>query len=373
MPYSQNTTVEQTTDSDSQISQILDTLTLEQKVGQLFFIRPEQLAESYYLSENSVNDTGDEGVTSVTDSMKEKYSDLPVGGFVLFARNIVSPNQVTEFTAELCSLGTPNPIIAVDEEGGIVTRIASNELFDVPQIDSMGYIGQTEETENARHAGSVIGEYLNKYGFQWDFAPVADLNTNPDNPVIGIRSFGSDPNMTADMAAAYIDGLHENKVFSTLKHFPGHGDTSDDTHSGFVAVYKTWDELCETELVPFKNNLDKTDAVMTAHITLPEVSSDGLPASLSYEITTEKLRNEMGFDGVIVCDSLSMGAITENYSSSEAAVMAVKAGCDVLLTPQSIDEAYYGVLEAVKNGEISQERIDKSVERILLLKNSYNN
>lgn len=305
--------------------------------------------------------------------MKEKYEQIPVGGFVLFARNIVSPEQVTEFTAELSSLGSPEPIIAVDEEGGIVTRIASNKNFDVPQIDSMGYIGMTEKTDNAWYAGSTISEYLNKYGFQWDFAPVADLNTNPDNPVIGIRSFGSDPEAASDMAAAYIDGLHENNICSTLKHFPGHGDTSEDTHSGFVAVYKTWDELCETEIVPFKNNLDKTDAVMTAHITLPEISTDGLPASLSYEITTEKLRNELGFDGVIVCDSLSMGAITENYSSSEAAVLAVQAGCDVLLTPQSIEEAYEGVLEAVKNGDISLERIDESAARILALKNSYNN
>jgi len=358
-------------DTDDKTAGLIEELTLEQKVGQMFFIRPEQLAESYYLSEDSVYNTSEDGISSVSDVMKEEYSNLPVGGFVLFARNIVSPDQVTEFTAELSALGSPKPIIAVDEEGGIVTRIASNQLFDVPQIDSMENIGMTEKTENAWYAGSTIGEYLKNYGFNWDFAPVADLNTNPDNPVIGERSFGSDPKLASEMAAAYIDGLHGNGVSSTLKHFPGHGDTSEDTHSGFVAVYKTWEELSETELVPFKENLEKTDAVMTAHITLPEVSSDGLPASLSYEITTEKLRNELGFDGVIVCDSLSMGAITENYSSAEAAVLAVNAGCDVLLTPQSVQEAYDGVLNAVRSGDISEERINESVERILKLKEKW--
>lgn len=348
---------------------ILMSMTVEEKVGQLFFIRPEQLIDDSYVNDEKIIDEEDEGVLYVSERMQEMYMQYPVGGFVLFAKNIDTPSQLLEFTDDLISIGKTDTLIAVDEEGGIVTRLAQNPAFDLPIIDAMEDIGNTRDTSNAYYAGDTIGEYLADYGIMWDLAPVADLNTNPDNIVIGNRSFGSDPDLASQMVRSYIDGLHNHGVKSTLKHFPGHGDTTADTHSGYVSVEKTWEELKQAEIVPFEENSDVTDAVMTAHITLPNVTDDGLPASLSYELITEKLRGELGFDGVVICDSLAMGAVTEEYTSSEAAVLAFEAGCDVLLTPQNFYEAYEGVLNAVQSGEITQERLDESVRRILELKN----
>ncbi len=357
------------TTNDTEIyDNLLTSMTTEEKVGQLFFIRPEQLIDDSYLNDEAIMGEDNEGVFSVSERMRDMYTQYPVGGFVLFAKNIDTPSQLLEFTDDLVSIGKTDALIAVDEEGGIVTRLAQNPAFDLPLIDAMEDIGNTGDTSNAYSAGNTIGEYLAEYGIMWDFAPVADLNTNPENIVIGNRSFGSEPELASKMVRSYVDGLHNHGVKSTLKHFPGHGDTTADTHSGYVSVEKTWEELKQAELVPFAENIDVTDAVMTAHITLPNITDDTLPASMSYELITEKLRGELGFDGVVICDSLAMGAVTNEYSASEASVMAFKAGCDVLLTPQNFYEAYEGVLSAVNSGEITQERLDESVRRILKLK-----
>ena len=362
------------TASDSDVLQhnkyddLLSSMTTEEKVAQLFFIRPEQLIDDSYVNDEAIVGSEGEGAVYVSDNIKTMYEKYPVGGFVLFAKNIDTPEQLMSFTHDLKSLGEINTLIAIDEEGGIVTRIAQNDNFNVPYIDTMESIGITGDESNAYFAGDTIGEYLADYGIFWDFAPVADLNTNPDNIVIGSRSFGSDAQLSSGMVRSYIDGLHAHGVKSTLKHFPGHGDTSEDTHSGYVCLNKTWEELSETELVPFVLNLDRTDAVMAAHITLPGVTDDGLPCSMSYDVITGKLRGELGFNGVVVTDSLAMRAITDSYSSGEASVMAFEAGCDVLLTPQNFYEAYKGVLDAVESGEIAVERLDQSVGRILALK-----
>ncbi|MBQ1389816.1 MAG: glycoside hydrolase family 3 protein [Clostridia bacterium] len=347
---------------------ILDSMTTEEKVGQLFFIRPEQLIDDSYVNDEAIVAEENEGVFSVSDQMRKMYAQYPVGGFTLFAKNIDTPSQLSQFTSDLISIGTTDTIITVDEEGGIVTRLAQNPAFGLPLIDDMENIGSTNDVTNAYAAGDTIGGYLADYNIFWNFAPDADLNTNPNNIVIGSRSFGSDPILCSKMVRSYIDGLHAHGVKSTLKHFPGHGDTTDDTHSGYVSVEKTWEELKQTEIFPFAENLDATDAVMIAHITLPNVTSDGLPASMSHELITGKLRDELGFDGVVICDSLAMGAVTENYASDEAAVLAFEAGCDVLLTPQNFYEAYKGILNAVNSGEITQERLDESVARILEIK-----
>ena len=186
--------------------------------------------------------------------------------------------------------------------------------------------------------------------------------------VAGGRAFSSDPEEASVMVGEFIDGLHENGVLSCIKHFPGHGDTTNDTHSGYVAVYKTWEELHDAELIPFKNNIGKTDLVMVAHITLSNITTDGLPASLSHELITEKLRGELGFDGLVVTDALAMGAIAQNYSASETALLAFKAGSDLLLIPGNLPEAYAAVLNAVNAGEINMERLNESVLRILKAK-----
>ena len=201
-----------------------------------------------------------------------------------------------------------------------------------------------------------------------NFAPVADINTNPENIVIGNRAFGAKPDLVSKMVSAYLDGLHSQGIAGTIKHFPGHGDTKNDPHSESVEIYKTWDELLKAELIPFKNNFGKTDSVMTAHITLKNVNGD-LPATLSKEIITGKLRNELGYDGIIITDALMMGAIKDNYSSGEAAVLAIEAGNDILLMPYDYVEAFEALVEAVESGRISEERLDESVSKILKLKN----
>ena len=231
-------------------------------------------------------------------------------------------------------------------------------------------MGNIEGESAAHYVGKTIGTYLKKYGVNLDFAPVSDVNSNPDNPVIGKRAFSSDPETVSKMVSHALDGFHEAGVMATIKHFPGHGDTANDTHTGYVRLDKSWDELKKCELIPFADNFAKTDMVMASHITLPEVTSDGLPASLSREIITDKLRNEMGYDGVVITDSMEMGAITRAYGA-ESAAMAVKAGCDIVLMPLYFEESFEAVLKAVENGEIPEDQINASVLRILTLKEKY--
>lgn len=197
------------------------------------------------------------------------------------------------------------------------------------------------------------------------------MNTNPGNTVIGDRAFGSDPALAAEMVPAALDGLHAAGVMGCVKHFPGHGDTTGDTHAGYVSVSKTWDELLGCELIPFAAALDRTDMVMAAHITAPNVTDDGLPASLSRQMIRGKLRDELGYGGVVVTDSLSMGAVTDSYGSGEAALLALEAGADVLLLPRDPVEAFQAVLAAARDGSLSMARLDESVLRILTLKEKY--
>ena len=209
---------------------------------------------------------------------------------------------------------------------------------------------------------------MREYGFDLNLAPVADVNTNPKNIVIGNRSFGNDPNLVSEMVRAYIEGLHSAGVLSCTKHFPGHGDTTSDTHTGRVVLYKTWDELLTSELIPFKETMDETDIIMIAHITLPEVTGDGLPASMSGELIQGKLRGELGYDGVVVTDSMAMKAVADYYGPGEAAITAIEAGADIVLMPFDYKEAFDAVYDAVLSGRLSEERIDVSVCRILKLK-----
>ena len=187
--------------------------------------------------------------------------------------------------------------------------------------------------------------------------------------MIGDRSYGNDPVTVGKMVSAQLDGLHKSGIIGTLKHFPGHGDTKDDTHSGYVSVNKSWDELKACELVPFISALDKADTIMVSHITVTSI--DKLPSSLSYEIITRKLRNELGYNGVIITDSMAMGAVADSYTSDIAAVMAVKAGADIILMPESLEKSFNAVLNAVNSGEISISRIEESAERVLTLKAKY--
>lgn len=343
---------------------VLGKMSLREKVGQLFIVRPEALAE------NSNAETAP-ATDRVDDAVINRIEEYPVGGIALFSRNITSAEQLPMFIFDLQSSSKYPLFIAVDEEGGRVARIANSDFFNVASYKSMEDIGKAGDASKAEEVGRQIGLYLKELGFNLDFAPVADTNTNPQNIVIGDRSYGSDPALVARMVSAQLDGMHDNGIMGTLKHFPGHGDTKDDTHSGYVSIEKTWDELKECELVAFITALPKADMVMVSHITAVNVTSDQLPTSMSETMITGKLRNELGYDGVIITDAMAMGAVADNYTSAEAAVTAVKAGVDIVLMPQNLDEAFNGVINAVTDGEISMARLDESVMRILKLKARY--
>lgn len=343
---------------------VLGKMSLREKVGQLFIVRPEALAE------NSNAETAP-AADRVDDAVISRIEEYPVGGIALFSRNITSAEQLPMFISDLQSSSKYPLFIAVDEEGGRVARIANSDFFNVASYKSMEDIGKSGDASKAEEVGRQIGLYLKELGFNLDFAPVADTNTNPQNIVIGDRSYGSDPALVACMVSAQLDGMHDSGIMGTLKHFPGHGDTKDDTHSGYVSIEKTWDELKECELVPFITALPKADMVMVSHITAVNVTSDKLPTSMSETMITGKLRNELGYDGVIITDATAMGAVADNYTSAESAVTAVKAGVDIVLMPLNLDEAFNGVMNAVTDGEISMERLDESVMRILKLKARY--
>ncbi|NLB20096.1 MAG: glycoside hydrolase family 3 protein [Clostridium sp.] len=341
---------------------ILEKMTLEEKIGQLFIVRPESLHQ----------DQTNIGTVEIDEEMKETIKTYPVGGVVLFSENIVSPEQLTTFIKSL-QLESQIPLfMGIDEEGGRVSRIAQSPNFEVPQFKSMGNIGETNDDDNARNVGLVIGSYLKDYGFNLNFAPVADINTNPDNIVIGNRSFGSDPELVSRMVLAEIKGLHEAKIMSCTKHFPGHGNTKGDTHEGYVSIDKTWAELEDQELIPFIHSLDLTDMVMISHITTPNITSDQMPASLSKEMIEGKLRKELGYKGVIISDAMEMEAVAKEYTSSQIAVKGILAGLDLILMPKDFVEAFNSIKMAVEEGMISEARIDESVLRILELKERFN-
>lgn len=371
-PLTPTPTAEPTAEPASKVETLLSSMSLEEKVGQLFIIRPESLSTE--LTPQQAHDTTEYGVTEWTEDMALQLEKYPAGGVAIFGKNISSPEQLKNFVAAMQQASSLPLFMGVDEEGGSVSRLANSPAFRteegyvLPQFKSMAEIGASGDTGAARTVGFTIGCYLAEYGFNLDFAPVADTNTNPDNVVIGDRAFGSDPELVSQMVAAELDGLHSAEVLGCIKHFPGHGDTVGDTHDGYVSIQKTWDELLSAELIPFINNLDNTDMVMVAHISLPNVTGDGLPASLSGELISGKLRGDLGYDGVVITDSLAMGAIAQEYTSADCAVMALDAGVDILLMPEDYAAAFEGVVQAVEEGRLSMERIDESVARVLELK-----
>ena len=337
----------------------LSEMTLKEKVGQLFNIRPEVLSP------------GTSGyVTKGTQAMKDTFQEYPCGGITIFAGNITNPTQLKNLTSFLHDLDN-YPLLCIDEEGGRVARIAKNSQFNVPKYQSMEAVGKTGDPANAYNVGDVIGTYLLSYGLDVDLAPVSDVNTTPLNVVIGDRAFGSDPQLVASMVSEYLKGLRNSKVEGCLKHFPGHGDTSTDSHYGYAESLKTWPELAACEMIPFQKGIEAgTKLIMTAHISLPNVTGGAIPSTLSPLILQEKLRGELGYKGIIITDSMGMGAITKEYSAGDAALLALEAGVDILLDPEDYRAAFDAVMDAVEKGRITMSMLDEKVSRILELKKS---
>lgn len=336
------------------VDSYLSEMPLEDKVAGLFIVTPEAL-------------TGVSTAIQAGDGTQTALNEYAVGGLIYFDKNIEDREQLAEMLANTESMSRYPIFLGVDEEGGAVSRVAESGI-DVIRVDDMATIGANGDTAQAYEAGLTIGTYLKELGFNLDFAPVADVADSGDG-ALGDRVFGSDAALVGDMVSNMVDGIEGTGVSSCLKHFPGIGSVEGDTHDGRVETTKTLDEMRNSDFISFKAGIEAgADFVMVSHVTATAVDETDVPCSLSKTVITDILRNELGFEGVVITDALDMGAITEYYTSEEAAVQAIEAGADMLLMPEDFHAAYDALLEAVQGGTISEERIDESLRRIYRVK-----
>ena len=330
------------------IQDIIDNMDAAEKAGQLI------------MADFRTNADGT-GMTVLSDEAKKAIEEYHIGGVILFAENLDTKEQTQQLTEDLQKASDFGLLIGIDEEGGLVSRLnksnIEHEIFP-----------PAAEIEDAAYAGRTIGTELAELGINVDFAPVADVNTNPDNPVIGTRAFSADPQAAASKVAEFITAIEETGVSACAKHFPGHGDTAMDSHLGETYVEHDMERLRRVEFVPFQQAITAgTDFIMVGHIKTPNATTDGLPATLSSEMLGI-LRNDLNFDGIIITDAMNMGAIVEQYGSGESAVMAVQAGVNVILMPANLTEAADALTAAIENGTISEERVNETLWHVLSLK-----
>lgn len=339
---------------DEIVQTCISEMPLEDRVAGLFFITPEAL-------------TGVDTVIKAGDGTKEALAKYAVGGLIYFKQNIKSKDQITEMLGNTVAMSKYPIFLAVDEEGGSVARVA--DALNLEKVKDASVLGEALDEVAVKDSYAKIGAYLCEYGFNLDFAPVADVLTNPDNESIAKRSFGSDAEVVAKMVSNAVAGLEEHGVTACLKHFPGQGGANADTHETLASSERTLEELRETELKPFVAGIEAgAQMIMVGHFTIPSITGEDTPASLSKEIMTELLRDEMGYEGVIITDALNMKAITEKYASDEACIAALEAGADMLLMPEDFELAYNGLLSAVQEGKISEARINDSLSKIYKIK-----
>lgn len=364
--------------AQSNISRIMETMSVKEKVTQT--IMPD--FRNWKEGEEEI------GVTHLNEEITSILSEYRFGGVILFAENVVNTTQTADLvkqfqTTMVESQGVPL-LLTIDQEGGIVNRLGTGT-----SLPGNMALAATQSVDNAKAAGDIIGKELSSLGINVNFAPVMDVNNNPNNSVIGLRSFSSNPDIVSKMGKAYIEGIQQYPVATAAKHFPGHGDTDVDTHYGLSVVDKSREDLDKTEFPPFKVAIEAgVDMLMTAHIQYPQLETtlyksklDGsemtLPATLSPAILTGIVREEWKYDGIIVTDAMNMQAISDHFGESDAAVMAKKAGADIILMPtiirskadmKKMDDIIEAMVKAVEAGEITKDNLDTSVERILKLK-----
>ncbi len=339
---------------------VVSGMTLEQKVAQMFFITPDAL-------------TGVNGATVMGNSTKAAYEKYPVGGLIYTSKNLKTTEQTKEMLSKMEAFAeekTGLPIfLGIDEESGSHNRVASISGFGISGLSKTSEIGATGDSSKAYEMSAKIGNYLYDLGFNTNFAPVADVLTNEENDYLANRTFGSDTGNVSNMVLSSLQGLDENNVNGVVKYFPGYGSIAEDPHDGIISTNKSLEELMAVELVPFQNAINGgADFMMVGHVTVPNITGTTLPSSMSDYMIKEVLRNQMGFEGVVITDAMNMKAITNSYESAEAAILAINAGADMILMPNDFVEAYEGVLEAVNNGQISEETINAAVVRIVKAK-----
>ena len=335
------------------IQQKLDNMTLDEKIGQMIAI-------------------GIDGY-SVDDTAKQLITDKKVGGVILFKDNISNSNQLLQLINDIKGINSTNKIpifISVDQEGGRVNRLPS----EIKSLPSNEIIGNKNDNKLAYDIGKNIGYALGSFGFNMDFAPVLDVNSNPNNTVIGDRSFSNDKDKVASLGASEINGFKDSNIISVAKHFPGHGDTATDSHYALPIINKTLDELKSVEFVPFKKAIEeKVPAIMVSHILMPQIDANN-PASMSKTIITDILRKDLKFDGLIVTDDMTMGAVTNELDITTACINSINAGADLLLVCHGYDNeinVINAIKDSINNEIISIDTINKSVYRILSLKENY--
>lgn len=343
--------------SDHQVEELImeqiAKMTLEQKIGQLFIV-------------------GMEG-TSVSEQTRTLVNEYHIGGMIAYGKNIENAAQTLALLNELKQANESNPVplfLTIDQEGGSVSRLP-NEIATFP---ASAEIGRMNDEQFAFQIGQLLGEAAAAFGFNMNYAPVLDINSNPQNPVIGERSYGADADLVTKMGVQTMLGMQSKQMIPVVKHFPGHGDTSVDSHFQLPVVHKNLNELRQFELIPFIEALSNgADAVMVAHILMSNIDSE-FPASMSEIIMTKLLREEIGFNGVIMTDDMTMGGITENYDIAEAVVQSLSAGSDIVMVAHGFDHAvraYDAVKQAVETGKISEASVDEKVRRIISLKQKY--
>ncbi|MGW1723040.1 glycoside hydrolase family 3 protein [Streptomyces sp. NPDC002306] len=353
---------------DRHLHALISRMTLEEKVGQLFVMRvyghsataPDQADIDANLSEIGVR------------TAAELIAKYRVGGIIYFtwAHNTRDPHQIAELSNGIQAASLEQPrglpvLISTDQEHGIVCRVGEPATL-LPGAMAVGAGGSRAD---ARTLGRISGAELRAIGIRQDYSPVADVNVNPANPVIGVRSFGADPEAVAGLVAAEVKGYRSAGVAATAKHFPGHGDTAVDSHFGFPVITHSRELWQELDAVPFRAAIRADiDSIMTAHIMVPALDDSGDPATLSHPIVTGILRGELGYDGVVVTDALTMEGVRTKYGDDRVPVLALKAGVDQLLDPPDLDVAWHAVLDAVHGGELTEARLDESILRVLRLK-----
>lgn len=343
------------------VEDTLDRMTVSQKVYQLFIVTPEVLVGN-----------GVSAVSSAGDLSRSSLQNKPVGGIIYFAQNLLDGNQTNAMISGMQTYAKESGAgiglwIAVDEEGGTVARVASK--LGTQSYSSMQYYGNLNDVNEVERVGSGIASDIAQFGFNLDFAPVADVNLNSGNE-LGSRIFSSDPQVVSDMVSAMVKGLQSsNKVSATLKHFPGLGAEDGNTHYDVTAyIDRSLDELRENEFVAFKGGIEAgADFVMVGH-QIMSCTGDNRPSDLSYTVVTEWLREELGFNGVVVTDAHNMNTISGSYSAGTAALMAFEAGVDIVLMPTDLDSAYNSIYNAVQGNPEMLNRLDESVRRILVAK-----
>lgn len=352
--------------------------TLDSKKDQNSSNQQENQIISEEISNMSVDDkigqmilAGIDG-TTMDANAKKLISQFHVGGIIFYANNFETPEQTVQLVNQLKAGNTSNLplLLSVDQEGGRVTRLPGG-LVNFPPNNQ---IGQVNVPEFSYQVGTLLGRELKEFGLNLNFAPVLDINSNPNNPVIGDRSFGNHSDIVSNLGIQTMKGIQSQNVIPTIKHFPGHGDTSVDSHLELPIVNKSLTELQELELIPFERAIDDgADVVMVAHILLPELDQTN-PSSMSKAVMTDLLRKQLRFKGVIITDDMTMGAITEHFDIGQAAVESVKAGSDIILVGHdynNVVKIISSLKTTVQNGEISEQRLNESIERIIQLKRNY--